>query len=218
MLELKIILYFANLKPVKHIFSSLGLLILITTIVSCSKFETKKHYTIDDDFKTYFRFKPESRWYYALAGDTQVKETLVLRNYEEGKIVTDAYEAEHFTFEMNSNREATFIARNIAYSPKTSIMAILCKDTFYQSSDSAFKFAADLRKTEAGYGISSPDDTLNFYPNFYVGDIQYFNVLELKIKNSPFFKRLYFAKDVGIIRRDYRNGHIWLLRNYSVSR
>lgn len=203
----------------KHIFYSLAIL-GIFTFGSCKKFETKKKYNLDDDFKSYFKFKPESRWNYILASDSSVKDFVVLTDYQDGKMITDAYEAEFFDFEMHSTKEATSTCRNVATSAKGSTMAILVKDTFHKSApDSAFKYAGEINKYESVYSAYQLlEDTLNFLPTFTVAGVLYNDVLELKLAKSAFFKRLYFAKNIGLIRRDYKNGHSWLLKNYAVTR
>jgi hypothetical protein len=193
-------------RSVICIISALGLLL----VSACEKSGTRKLYVLDGYFRSYFEFKDGSTWNYYLNNDTNVRETVVLSNYVAGVMLWEDMEQEFFTYTLNSSIDSQMIVRTAATPDNTGRWALL-----YNQNN--FRQIAELYyNTNQIGGVQGNNDTVSYLSSFNVGDVVFNDVIRLKSNRKRVLKELYFAKNVGVIRRDYVDGRIFLLKSYSL--
>lgn len=194
------------MRSVICIISALGLLL----VSACEKSGTRKLYVLDGYFRSYFEFKDGSTWNYYLNNDTNVRETVVLSNYVAGVMLWEDMEQEFFTYTLNSSIDSQMIVRTAATPDNTGRWALL-----YNQNN--FRQIAELYyNTNQIGGVQGNNDTVSYLSSFNVGDVVFNDVIRLKSNRKRVLKELYFAKNVGVIRRDYVDGRIFLLKSYSL--
>jgi hypothetical protein len=193
-------------RSVICIISALGLLL----VSACEKSGTRKLYVLDGYFRSYFEFKDGSTWNYYLNNDTNVRETVVLSNYVAGVMLWEDMEQEFFTYTLNSSIDSQMIVRTAATPDNTGRWALL-----YNQNN--FRQIAELYyNTNQIGGVQGNNDTVSYLSSFNVGDVVFNDVIRLQSNRKRVLKELYFAKNVGVIRRDYVDGRIFLLKSYSL--
>jgi hypothetical protein len=193
-------------RSVICIISALGLLL----VSACEKSGTRKLYVLDGYFGSYFEFKDGSTWNYYLNNDTNVRETVVLSNYVAGVMLWEDMEQEFFTYTLNSSIDSQMIVRTAATPDNTGRWALL-----YNQNN--FRQIAELYyNTNQIGGVQGNNDTVSYLSSFNVGDVVFNDVIRLQSNRKRVLKELYFAKNVGVIRRDYVDGRIFLLKSYSL--
>ena len=194
------------MRSVICIISALGLLL----VSACEKSGTRKLYVLDGYFRSYFEFKDGSTWNYYLNNDTNVRETVVLSNYVAGVMLWEDMEQEFFTYTLNSSIDSQMIVRTAATPDNTGRWALL-----YNQNN--FRQIAELYyNTNQIGGVQGNNDTVSYLSSFNVGDVVFNDVIRLQSNRKRVLKELYFAKNVGVIRRDYVDGRIFLLKSYSL--
>lgn len=209
--------YFANLITVKQFFYIAFSILLVGIAASCK--DSKKEFKIDSEFKQYFMFKEGSFWEFALASDSNTKEKVEIKNFEAANEVNDAFLAEFFKYELKSNREPSLELRAVADVDQTQFMSILVRDSFKTTLDSQFKFVSVLFKSSCCFAKASKfgvQNDIKTYADYPVGSKVYHDVVEIIPDSPKHFKKLAFAKNIGLIYREYADGHMWMLKNYSL--
>lgn len=177
---------------------------------SCEKVGTKKLYKLDEGFKSYFKANDGSFWKYKLATDTSVVETVISSGFESGDLYWEDLVQEFFTYNLTSDIDSPMIVRTVATADFAARWALLRRDT-------GFKQIAELFYTSAQLsGVGGNNDTVNYLPSMNVGDVVYNNVVELISARKRHVKKLYFASNIGIIRKDLTDGRIFLLSEYKL--
>lgn len=202
--------YFAKLIRVRQlllIFISAGLIFAS----GCEKSGTKKEFKLDQYFRDYFYFREGSTWTYQLAGDTNVKEHVTVKNQREGVMGWEDIEQEFFTYELVSDYDSQQIVRAVATDYSTGRWALLYKDTAYRQVAELYYNSNQIS------GVQGNNDTVNFLSTMSVGDVTYNDVVELRSSRRKVVKTLYYSKKVGIIRRDYVDGRVFLLKSYQLN-
>lgn len=188
-------------------FSFLGGLLLVS---GCSKFESVKHFKMDAAVRSYFQYKEGSKWEYVLESDSNVRETTTVVNYLEGKMVWDAFDQEFFEYNLSSTRDSSLKLRAIADDKELSRASLIVKDTSYKLA-LQWTFAGGIYAAVSGTG-----DTLKTYSSKMVRGISYSDVMEFIPAKKVFYRNVWFAKNVGIIRKQRLNGEVMLLRSFSL--
>ncbi|MFM7765340.1 MAG: hypothetical protein ACKO6I_06725 [Sphingomonadales bacterium] len=174
----------------------------------CRKFSSRDLYSLDANFKSIFSFPEGSTWTYYLSTDTNQRETVILKNKQEGKMRFDNLEQEFISYELHSTRDSQQLVRCMATGENTARFALLHKDTF-------FRQVAEMYYSSSLFsGIMGNGDTVNYLPTLSVGDVMYFNVIELKSSRKKIYSRLYFSSNTGIVRKDYVDGSTYLLKSF----
>ncbi len=201
--------YFANVNTLRQVLY-IGLLIggIFVFLPGCRKFASKEVYRLDANFKSIFSFPEGSTWVYYLAKDTQQKETVVLKHKLEGKMRFDNLEQEFISYELHSSIDSQQLVRCMATGENTARWALLSKDTFYRQIAEMYYSAALFS------GVMGNGDTVNYLPNLSVGDVMYYNVIELRSARKKKYSRLYFSGNTGIVRKDCVDGRIYLLKSF----
>jgi len=176
----------------------------------CEKSGTKKSFVLDQYFRDYFLFREGSTWTFYLLGDTNVKEHVTVQNFREGKMGWEDIEQDFFTYDLHSDYDSLQIVRAIATDYTTGRWALLYKDTAYRQVAELYYNSNQIS------GVQGNNDTVKFLATFNVGDVTYNDVVELKSARRRVVKTLYFAKKVGIIRRDYADGRVFLIKSHQV--
>ena len=194
------------MRSVICIFSALALLLFS----ACEKSGTRKLYVLDGFFRSYFEFKEGSTWQYYLNSDTNVRETVQLSNFVQGIMIWEDMEQEFFTYSLNSSIDSQMIVRTAATPDNTGRWALLYNQNNYR------QIAELYYNTNQISGVQGNNDTVTYLSSFNVSDVVYNDVIKLKSSRNRVVSHLYFAKNVGIIRRDYVDGRIFLLKSYSL--
>jgi hypothetical protein len=177
---------------------------------ACEKSGTRKLYVLDGFFRSYFEFKEGSTWQYYLNSDTNVRETVQLSNFVQGIMIWEDMEQEFFTYSLNSSIDSQMIVRTAATPDNTGRWALLYNQNNYR------QIAELYYNTNQLSGVQGNNDTVTYLSSFNVSDVVYNDVIKLKSSRNRVVSHLYFAKNVGIIRRDYVDGRIFLLKSYSL--
>lgn len=176
----------------------------------CDKFSTVQHFTLDPSIKAFFNYNDGSRWNYVLESDTNVKEVVTVQGHKEGKMVWDAFTQEFFDYDLVSDRDSSLKLRAIADENNVCRAALLVKDTSY-------KQVVSWYYTGGFYsGANGNQDTLDMRNQVTINGINYSNVLVISPASNPYYRKLYFAKNIGIIRKELTGGKVYTLRSYSV--
>ncbi len=194
------------MRSVICIISALALLFFS----ACEKSGTRKLYVLDGFFRSYFEFKEGSTWQYYLNSDTNVRETVQLSNFVQGIMIWEDMEQEFFTYSLNSSIDSQMIVRTAATPDNTGRWALLYNQNNYR------QIAELYYNTNQLSGVQGNNDTVTYLSSFNVSDVVYNDVIKLKSSRNRVVSHLYFAKNVGIIRRDYVDGRIFLLKSYSL--
>ncbi len=194
------------MRSVICIISALALLLFS----ACEKSGTNKLYVLDGFFRSYFEFKEGSTWQYYLNSDTNVRETVQLSNFVQGIMIWEDMEQEFFTYSLNSSIDSQMIVRTAATPDNTGRWALLYNQNNYR------QIAELYYNTNQLSGVQGNNDTVTYLSSFNVSDVVYNDVIKLKSSRNRVVSHLYFAKNVGIIRRDYVDGRIFLLKSYSL--
>lgn len=194
------------MRSVICIISALALLFFS----ACEKSGTSKLYVLDGFFRSYFEFKEGSTWQYYLNSDTNVRETVQLSNFVQGIMIWEDMEQEFFTYSLNSSIDSQMIVRTAATPDNTGRWALLYNQNNYR------QIAELYYNTNQLSGVQGNNDTVTYLSSFNVSDVVYNDVIKLKSSRNRVVSHLYFAKNVGIIRRDYVDGRIFLLKSYSL--
>lgn len=177
----------------------------------CEKSGTKKEFLLDQQFRDYFYYRNGSEWNYILASDTNVKETVMVQNLKEGQMFWEDIVQDFFTYELSSNTDSLQIIRAIASDYNTGRWAMLYRDTTFKQVGELYYAASQIG------GVQGNNDTVNYLSSMSVGDKTYNDVVELRSARKKIIRRLYFARKVGIIRRDYMDGRVYLLKSYTLN-
>jgi hypothetical protein len=137
-----------------------------------------------------------------------VKENVTIKNKLEGKMRFDNLEQEFISYELHSDKDSIQLIRCMATGENTARWSLLYKDSFYRQ-------VAELYYSSSLFsGIMGNGDTVTYLQNLSVGDVMYYNVVELKSARKKIYNRLYFSENAGIVRKDYTNGKVFLLKSF----
>ena len=200
---------FAKLILMVRFLRYIAILVLLQ-FFSCSTFGTKKSYKLDPEFKTFFNFNNGSKWKYSLSTDTTFVETVELAGHKEGKMVWDEFTQEFFEYDFISNTDSLFKLRAVADDGTVSNATFLAKDT-------GFKTVAEWVYSSGKYtSLSGNNDTLNLLKQFTVRGVTYPDVLEIIPARKTLYKKFFWARHIGIIRKESTKGKIYLLNSFTV--
>ncbi len=172
--------------------------------------ETKQHFTLNSYFKEFFRYGNNSQWTYVLASDTTLKERVTLAGLQDGKMVYDAFDQEFFAYDLNSDVENQIKIRAVADQNNINRLGFIYFDVTYTTIFELFYSEGVFSAT------SGRNDVLNFLPTYTVNGKTYNEVVEMLPNNNNYFTAIYFAKNIGIIRKDLKNGKTYYLQSYSL--
>ena len=181
---------------------------IFISLSGCRKLASRDLYSLDANFKSIFSYPEGSTWVYYLSTDTQQKETVTLKNRLQGKMRFDNLEQEFISYELHSNTDSQQLVRCMATGENTARWALLYKDTFYRQVAEMY-YSASLFS-----GVMGNGDTVNYLQSLSVGDVMYFNVIELRSARKKKYSRLYFSGNAGIVRKDFVDGRIYLLKSF----
>ena len=181
---------------------------IFMSVSGCQKLASKELYGLDDNFKCLFSFPEGSTWVYYLSTDTQQKETVLLKNRLQGKMRFDNLEQEFISYELHSSTDSQQLIRCMATGENTARWAMLYKDTFYRQ-------VAEMYYSSSRFsGVMGNGDTVNYLASLSVGDVMYYNVIELRSARQKKYSRLYFSGNTGIVRKDCVDGRTYLLKSF----
>ncbi|MCC7298003.1 MAG: hypothetical protein IT244_06680 [Bacteroidia bacterium] len=175
---------------------------------ACDKFSTKKHYTLDPSFRTFFNYQNGSEWKYFEVSDTSKVETVTVSGYLSGRMTWDAFDQEFIQYDLVSDKDSTLKLRAVADENNVARASLLVKDTL-------FKQCAEWYYV-SGQFAGSALDSFVMHPTYVQNGKSYNEVIELIPKSSILFKRLFIAKSIGIIRKELKSGKTFVLKSYQV--
>lgn len=183
----------------------------LVALGSCGKFTSKKHYTLDPDFKVFFNYHDGSQWKYVLESDTNIVEIVSVVNHKEGRMDWDAFDQEFFEYDLLSDRDSNCKLRAIADENKVTRAAFFRKDT------GVYHLALEWYFSDGSYHSSGgTGDSVRVLPQKIVNGRLYTNVLEIVPADHSRYNRMYIARNVGIVRKELANGKVYLLKSYSL--
>lgn len=176
----------------------------------CEKFNSKKHYVLESGFRSFFSYNNGSEWLYHEINDTSDTQKVAVSGFLSGKMSWDAFDQEFLQYDLISNTDSSYKIRAIADENNVARAVLLVKDTFYKQSAEWYYLNGQFA------GTSGSGDSFSFYPNYVQAGTNYTDVIVLKPKKSAFFKRIFIARKVGIIRKELTSGKIYILKSYLV--
>ncbi len=183
---------------------------LFLLLGGCDKFSSVKHFVIDSGVRSYFQYKTGSNWEYVLQTDTNVKVTTTVLNYKEGKMQWDAFSQEFFEYDLSSPIDSLVKLRAIADDNNVTRINLLYRDT-------TFKVAMQWYYVGGIYtAVSGTNDTLNMLGTRNVNGKNYDEVMEYAPAKKSLYRKLWIARNVGIVRKEMKDGRVFLLRSYSL--
>ena len=188
----------------------LSIAALFILFVSCSKLNSRKHYKLDDNFRSFFNYNNGSIWNFVQENDTNYHEKVEVLAHLEGKMVWDGFDQEFFEYKLISDKDSEILFRAIADENDVGRAVILRKDTGY-------RHAAEWFYGQGQFSVvSGTGDSLIVHNSYTVLGKSYTDVIELVPKTSAYYRRILIAKKVGIIRKVMKNGKAYVLKSYSV--
>jgi hypothetical protein len=182
--------------------------LFLLSLGACDK--SQKHFKLDPVFRQYFDFPNGSSWDYVALNDTTDKETVVAKDFLEGKIFWDALDQEFIQVDLHSNKDSIYKLRVIADDNNTNRASLFVKDTFFKTTMewyTAFGIMA---------GVKGSGDSFTLHPSYTVRGKTYSNVMELRPLQSIEYIKLFVAPNVGVIRKDLVSGKSYVLKSYSL--
>ncbi len=178
-----------------------------TFIYSCK--EDPKKYGFQPDTAAYFKFKNNSNWIYKNIANPTMLDTVFGNGAGEGFASRDAGLTEISSITLNGKSSPQVIIRAEAIATSNiDRIAILTKinNILYPS-----PVIININ------GTMNSEDSTNLVKliSFDLSGSQYEDVWEMTLKNHPYFSKLYFAKNLGIIRKTLRTGETYDLINYT---
>lgn len=177
---------------------------------SCSKLDSKKHFTLNPEFVAYFKFNKGSQWKYYEQSDTTLIETAVATDLVEGKMVWDAFDQEFIQYDVESDLPSHYKIRAVADENEVTKATFFVLDSFY-------RIGAQWYYSNGNFNaVANTGDSLRVLPTYTTGGKTYNSVLELKPANSDHFKTMHIAKNIGIIRKELKSGKTFILKSYQL--
>ncbi len=195
------------MRQLSAIFISISLLLL----GACESVGTKKEYKLDAEFKSYFLFNDGSTWKYTLASDSSVVENVKCEAMKSGQMYWEDMIQDFFTYNLKSDRDSLMIVRTVATTNEVARWALLRQDTIYKQIAELFYTSSKLT------GVTGNKDSVHYHGSISVRDVVYNDVVELISNRKMYVSRLYFAKNIGIIRKDLTDGRVFLLSEYNLN-
>ncbi len=155
-----------------------------------------------------------SVWIYVKQGDTTVKETVTASNFMTGSNRYDEVQNEFVAYDLKSN-----LNHDIQVRAESGLKDPIDRIVFVTKTDVQLVYGPLFWCNGSDFTGNS-GDTVNFFPAYMVGDTPFSNVVELRPFNDPQFPPLYksiaISREIGIVKKEYLNGDVYLLRSYKV--
>jgi len=162
----------------------------------------------------FISFGNGSVWNYVKQGDTTVKETVVANNFMTGSNRYDEVENEFVAYELNSD-----LNFDIQVRAESGLKDPIDRIVFVTKTTAQLVYGPIFWCNGADFTGNS-GDTVNFFATYMVGDTPFSNVVEIKPFNDPQFPPLYksiaISREIGVVKKQYMNGDVYLLRSYNV--
>jgi hypothetical protein len=160
----------------------------------------------------FVEFGNGSEWNYVLEGDTVVKENVKAEGYVQGKNVYDEVENSFIVYDLKSN-----LNQHIQVRAESGLKDPIDRVVFVTNDNTEFVYGPVFWCNGAEF-IGNAVDTLTMHSSFMVGDLSYPNVLHLKLKNNPVYRSIAISREIGIVRKEYSDGKVFLLTSYRVTK
>lgn len=168
-------------------------------------------HTLTTDFVS---FGNGSEWKYVKQGDTTIKETVTASNFMTGSNRYDEVQNEFVAYDLKSN-----LNYDIQVRAESGLKDPIDRIVFVTKTDVQLVYGPLFWCNGSDFTGNS-GDTVNFFPTYMVGDTPFSNVVELRPYNDPQFPPLYksiaISREIGIVKKEYLNGDVYLLRSYKV--
>lgn len=177
---------------------------------------------MDPVFKSYFNFSNGSSWVYVLLSDTNTKENLTAVQRQEGVKEQEGLNKfnEFFEYLLKSDKETMLQVRALADEKQTSFAAfhVWTKNTSGTGADSMFRLGADVMYGDGKFvPMYTRNDEVKMHDQLVIDGKVYKDILEIKLAQSFYYTRLIFQKNVGLLRRELKDGKIYQLKNYKLN-
>lgn len=159
-------------------------------------------------------FGSGSVWKYVKQGDTTIKETVTASNFMSGSNRYDEVQNEFVAYDLRSDRNYDIQVR-----AESGLKDPIDRIVFVTKTDVQLVYGPLFWCNGSDFTGNS-GDTVNFFQTYMVGDTPFSNVVELRPFSDPQFPPLYksiaISREIGIVRKEYLNGDVYLLRSYKV--
>lgn len=194
----------------KKVILGIGLIIIATGFQQCKNDPEKRF--LQSETKEWFDFKDGSQWRYMLSSDTSNIDTVTLKDYSNGFGTPDVFNTEFVYYKIKSQKSFSVnLGIEASLNDPMDRITVINLEIDTPAYGPIFWYK---RPDFLGY----PLDTFNLYPNYNIADRNYADVLMYSPFKNKLYKTVYFAKNIGIVRKDLINGEKWLLKSYNVIR
>ncbi len=176
----------------------------------CEKLQNKKEYKLKSEFKEYFKFGELSVWNYKNQHSANVALSHELLKFQEGIMDLGEAKQEFFEYELKAIGGKNILFRAISDLDNVNRLSLFVLDSSYRTAAEVYFVEGQFK---AYYG---DDDKILSHPNYTIDGQQYTNVFELQLGKSNYFSKIFFAKNIGIIELDDKQGNQFFLKNYSL--
>jgi hypothetical protein len=202
----------------------LVLLFLLTISGCCFECKDKNTptYLMDGDFKDYLYFPVGSYWVYTDNAGNNDSIYLYLQNHE----INSRQTAYRFNFEQFSqNFSSSYFKDTLlggAMAMKSYDTVLFTYTEGFISNSPSLQF---FDKKNPGYVMDFADNSavkyVGLFPSYYANGIKYEDVkaFENLIATDPNLPRkIYYARNIGAIRKELFNGQVWEIKRYHINR
>jgi hypothetical protein len=155
-----------------------------------------------------------SVWTYVKQGDTTVKEIVTASNFMTGSNRYDEVQNEFVAYDLISN-----LNFGIQVRAESGLKDPIDRIVFVTQTDVQLVYGPLFWCNGSDFTGNS-GDTVNSFATYMVGDMPFSNVVELRPFNDPQFPPMYksiaISREIGIVKKEYLNGDVYLLRSYKV--
>ena len=212
------------MKLIRSIFYAIILIIFFSGVDCRKKDEPKAFIPLDKEFLSYFAFPVGSWWVYEEVNSGE-KDSMYVIKYDIHKHENNKEDLDYWRLSYhlsNSLQDFYFWAR-----PNPNI---ILNDTLFVLTEAynlvndgtvtAIRFFYSKKKK---YLFSINDNTYikNIYDSLTVGSMDFYDVYhieKLKQEYENLIKGQYFAKNIGIIKKEYFDGRIFELNKYYINK
>jgi|GEM_PF-7093439 len=185
---------------------ALGIIVSIL-FAGCKK--NPIQYKFQADTAIYFSFKNNSQWVYQNSINTSQFDTVTGNSSASGFADRDGGQVEIASITLNGIGSPQMIIRAEAIATQ-SVDRIAVLTNFNKA-----LYPSPVILNIAGNMSTEGSDSIKIIPNLMVGNVTYENVIEVSLKDHPVYKKLWFGKNSGIIKKKLLDDAIFDLISYT---
>ena len=180
-------------------------ILAIVSLLGCKQDPTR--FLFQQDTASYFVYKNNATWIYATNGNTE-GDTVVSTDLATGMADRSEGIVEVASVTLLGTKEKkTIIRSEVVPTQNVDRIAILhLVDALFIPNPVVINIAGDMNAEDSS--------KVTKLPNLSVNGKVYSEVLEMNLKGNPYFKKVWFAKNIGIVRKVYLNNDTFNLVSF----